>query len=83
MLSKIVKKKKGGKPNICHFRTFVADMDQKRSFNTVSHKHLLTINITKYILFGSSMGQTKHKPTSYIKKQAAKINSDVCFTKFP
>ena len=39
----------------------MADIGQKRSFKTISHKHLLTININKSAFFGFKMGQTKHK----------------------
>ena len=38
-------------------------MDSKRrSFKTVSHKDLLTINNNVIVFFGSKMGQTKRKP---------------------
>ena len=40
----------------------MADMDSKRSFKTVSHKDLLTINNNESVFFGSKMSQTKHKP---------------------
>ena len=36
--------------------------EKKRSFQTVSHNHLLTISINKDMSFGSHMGPTKHKP---------------------
>ena len=37
-------------------------MDSKRSFKTVSHKDLLTINNNESVFFVSKMGQTKDKP---------------------
>ena len=41
----------------------MADMHSKRrSFKTVSHKDLLTINNNESVFFGSKMSQTKHKP---------------------
>ena len=39
----------------------MANLGQKRSFKTVSHKHLFTTNVNKIMLFGSKMSQTKHK----------------------
>ena len=43
------------------FWNFVAEMDPKRYFKTVSQKDLLTKNNNDWF-FGSKTGQTKHKP---------------------
>ena len=43
-------------------QTFLANMWQKRSFQTISHNHVLTISIKNSMFFGSNMSRTKHKP---------------------
>ena len=38
-------------------------MGQERSsFKTINHNHLLTINVNEHLFFRSRMGQTKQKP---------------------